>query len=210
MVPASPAAATRILVVRHGQSTWNADGRWQGHADPPLTELGLAQAGAAGAALAADALELAAVVSSDLVRARQTAEVVASVLGVASVDLEPRLRETVTGEWTGLTRAEIEAAWPGWLAEGRRPPSFEGWDEVADRVCAALGAIHAAHPGQAVLAVSHAGAIRCVEQRLGVVARAAANLGGRWFTVQGDTVTPGDGALLIDPERVVVTAPAES
>src|SRR5437588_9392153 len=112
----------RALVVRHGQSTWNALGRWQGHADPPLSPLGEEQAAAAADRLVGVVVEVCA---SDLARARRTAEIVAGRLGV-SLRLEPRLRERQAGPWTGLTHEEIAAGWPGYLEAGRPPPGFEG------------------------------------------------------------------------------------
>src|SRR5687767_12818211 len=99
---------TRVLLVRHGQSTWNAEGRWQGWADPPLSELGATQA-----LTAANHVEhVDAVVSSDLVRARETAEIIAKALGIAEVEAFRGLRERGAGDWTGLTRPEIEERWP--------------------------------------------------------------------------------------------------
>jgi len=100
---------TRMLLARHGQSEWNALGRWQGQADPPLSELGRQQARAAADRLGT----VDAIVSSDLERALATAAIIAEVLGVGPVLVEPRLRERSAGEWSGLTRDEIEADWPG-------------------------------------------------------------------------------------------------
>ena len=134
---------TRIVLVRHGQSTWNADGRWQGQADPPLSALGEVQAQAAADACPA----VDAVVASDLMRAQQTAGIIAEQRGFGAVRREPRLRETYTAEWTGLTRDEIEEAWPGWLAADRRPPGFEAWEAVAQRAIGALVDLHTPTPG---------------------------------------------------------------
>ena len=106
--------STRLLLVRHGESTWNADGRWQGQADPPLSALGEQQA--ADAAAHVDAVD--AVWSSDLARARRTAEIIAHERGV-DVRIDARLRERDAGEWQGYTRAEIEERWPGALDSGR-------------------------------------------------------------------------------------------
>ena len=112
---------TRLLIVRHGQSTWNADGRWQGQADPPLSALGAAQAQAA-----ADVVpDVDLMVASDLARARQTAEIIATARQLSAVRLDERLRERNSGDWTGFTREEIELAWPGWLDAGRLPENFE-------------------------------------------------------------------------------------
>src|SRR5918995_495099 len=102
----------RLLLVRHGESTWNAQGRWQGWADPPLSDIGRAQAESAAPAAA----PVDAVVSSDLERARTTAELMAAVLDAGAVRVEPGLRERDVGDFTGLTRAEIEERWPGVLS----------------------------------------------------------------------------------------------
>jgi len=194
---------TRIVLVRHGQSTWNADGRWQGQADPPLSALGEAQARAA----AGGCPDVDAVVASDLVRAQQTARIIGEHRGFGPVRAEPRLRETFTGEWTGLTRDEIEETWPGWLAADRRPPSFEPWEQVTRRATTALVDLHEAHPGGTVLAVAHAGVIRAIERGLDVLGTVPKNLGGRWFRVNGDGLAAGDVVVLIDHASVVVTAP---
>lgn len=194
---------TRIAVVRHGQSTWNADGRWQGQADPPLSTLGEAQARAAAVACP----DVDVVVASDLVRAQRTAAIISDDRGFGAVRPEPRLRETYTGEWTGLTRDEIEDAWPGWLAADRRPASFEPWEAVAQRATAALVDLHRTHTGRNVLAIAHAGVIRAVERSLDVLGAVPKNLGGRWFHVDGRGLMAGEIVVLIDHGRVVVTAP---
>src|SRR5688572_29468638 len=101
-----------LLLVRHGQSTWNAARRWQGWADPPLSELGEEQAREAVPRLRP--LGLVAVFSSDLVRARQTAAILADGLGLPfdeAVGVEPGLRERSVGEWSGLVTEEIEERW---------------------------------------------------------------------------------------------------
>jgi probable phosphoglycerate mutase len=196
-------SSTLIALVRHGQSTWNAEGRWQGQADPPLSSLGEAQAAAA----AGSCPPVDVVVASDLTRARRTAEIIAGARGFGAVGLEPRLRETNTGEWTGLTRDEIEERWPGWLAADRRPAAFEAWEAVADRAAAALVDLHQSYAGQTLLAVAHAGVIRAVERGLDVLGAVPRNLGGRWFEVNGDGLVAGDAVVLIEHSRVVVTAP---
>ena len=197
------ASPTRVLVVRHGQSTWNARGRWQGQADPPLSMLGQAQASAAGAVMGM----VDAIVSSDLVRAHQTAMHIADAIGVGPVVLESRLRETDAGEWSGLTRAEIEEQWPGYLEAHRRPPGFEHWTNVAERARAALVDLALALSGATVLAVSHSGVIRCLERVLDVHDPILPNLGGRWFDVTAAGLAAGDRVLLIDPDVVEVTMP---
>jgi probable phosphoglycerate mutase len=200
---------TRVLLIRHGQSTWNAAGRWQGHADPPLSELGEAQAAAAADHL--DGVDV--VITSDLERARRTAEILAGgdrgAGGAGEIVVEARLRERDAGEWTGLTRTQIEAAWPGYLDDGRRPPRFEDADAVAARALAALRDLHQAHAGRVVLAVAHGGVIRALERATGVHGPVVANLGGRWFEVGPDGVRPGDAVLLVDPDEITVTIPLQ-
>ncbi len=197
-----------MLLVRHGESTWNADGRWQGHADPPLSEAGMGQARAAASAVA----PFGAVWSSDLLRARQTAGLCAP-RGV-TVTEDPRLRERDVGEWTGLTRAAIEDRYPGWLASGRRPDGWEDDTVLAARASAVLGSVVAAlEPGRAAVVVSHGGLIRAVEAKLGVPPRPVPNLGGVWLhsvpgeLVVGDRVTLVDLAGDVSGSEPVVAAP---
>lgn len=183
----------RILLVRHGQSEWNADGRWQGQADPPLSELGQEQAVAAVQALGM----LDAIYASDLIRAHHTAELVAAPLG-ADVVVEPRLRERSAGEWEGRTRAEIDDGWPGFLESGRRPAGYEPDDSVLERVLAALDVIAAAHDGD-VLVVTHGGVVRVVERHLGGDAEGLIpNLGGLWLEHDGARLRLGDRVVLVD------------
>jgi len=174
---------TRLLLIRHGQSTWNALGRWQGQADPPLTETGRRQAFEASAAIGA----VDAVFSSTLERARVTAEIVSEQLGVGPVVSLPGLIERTAGEWEGLTRIEIEERYPGYLDAGDRPP---GWEEderlearamyALDRIVAALGE---ERPGidVDVVVVTHGGVIYQIERRFGAPFERMANLGARWI-----------------------------
>ena len=202
-VPGDPLEPTRVLLVRHGQSAWNAEGRWQGHADPPLSALGIEQARAAGSSVGA----VAAIVASDLQRAFTTASLIAEHLGVGPVVTDARLRERDAGEWTGLTRGDIEAEWPGWLADGRRPPGFELDEVIIGRILDALLDLHRAHPGQEVLAVAHGGVIRAVERQFGIDDGLVPNLGGRLLDVHEHWLTPGDRLLLVGPSQV--TAPQQ-
>src|SRR5262245_2729390 len=180
--------ATRLLVVRHGESTWNSEGRWQGQADPPLSPLGEQQAGDAARLLAQQAGDqrIDAIWSSDLVRAARTAEIIAAEVGLA-VRFDERLRERDAGEWEGLTRAEIEVGSPGALAAGERPPGFERDDTLLERVHAVVDDIVTLHDGEAVLVVAHGGIVRTLERHLGDDGRGLLpNLGGRWFAVDDD------------------------
>jgi broad specificity phosphatase PhoE len=154
---------TTILLTRHGESDWNRARRWQGFADRPLTETGREQAVALAERLADT--ELDAVYSSDLQRARETAEIVARSKGLR-VETTPDLREVDVGSWSGLTRTEAEARFPEayarWLQGG------EGWDdgetyaEMSRRVVGAILRIAAKHPNGRVLVVAHGGSIRAV------------------------------------------------
>jgi probable phosphoglycerate mutase len=109
-----------LLFVRHGESTWNVEGRFQGRQDPPLSELGERQARAVAQRLAAHE-HPAAIVSSPLARARRTAEIIGEACGVP-VALDERLVEISHGEWEGLLRSEIAQRWPAELALWQTAP----------------------------------------------------------------------------------------
>jgi broad specificity phosphatase PhoE len=154
---------TTILLARHGESDWNRDRRWQGHADRPLTDLGREQARALADRLAVT--ELDAVYSSDLERARETAVIVAEPHQLSVRELSD-LREVDVGSWSGLTRAEAEERYPN--AFRRWTKGEEGWDDgetyeqLSERVVGALQTIAARHPRDRVLLVAHGGSIRAV------------------------------------------------
>lgn len=189
----------RLLLLRHGQSSWNAEGRWQGWADPPLSPFGEAQARAAAGRLA-DA-GLTAVVSSDLERALRTAAVVAEHLDLPMLPPEPDLRERDIGDWSGLTTTEIEQGWPGWLTAWRageleRPPSGESRAQIAARVMAVLQRL--SQGDGSVLVVTHGGVIHLVQEHLGCDFVRMGNLCGRWLEpglVAGDAVIVPDDEL---------------
>jgi len=154
---------TTILIARHGQSDWNHEKRWQGHADRPLTERGREQAQALADRLAH--IELDAVYSSDLKRARDTAAVVAGSQGLELRQL-PDLREVDVGSWSGLTRDEAQERFPEGFARWR--DGYPGWKDgetyeaMTDRVLRAVDEIAAEHEGGRVLVVSHGGPIRAM------------------------------------------------
>ena len=196
---------TRILLVRHGQSTWNANGRWQGRADPPLSDLGRRQAEVAAETIADQGMT--AVWASPLRRARQTADIVADRLGF-SVQADPRLQERDAGEWEGLTRNEIEARWPGFLEGGRRPDGFETDDVLHDRALAAVHEI-AVTAHEPVVVVSHGGLIRVVERALGSDPHSVPNLGGLDIRRIDGGIELNERIVLIDAHAVTVTSPPE-
>ena len=193
-------AETRALLTRHGQSEWNALGRWQGQADPPLTDLGRRQAHEAARSLGA----VDGIWASDLRRAAETAVVIADDMGVGPVVLDTDLRERDAGEWTGLTRAEIEQRYPGYLPDGRRPPRWESDELLLDRAQRALRRIADAAPGGDVLVITHAGVVFAVERHLGLDHTRLANVEGRWVTVAREGLRLGDRLLLAEPQDVTV------
>jgi broad specificity phosphatase PhoE len=194
-------------MLRHGQSTWNAARRWQGQADPPLSELGERQAYDASRKLGSFDL----VVASDLERARRTAELIADELGIGPVELDPGLRENHAGEWEGLTAPEVEAGWPGYLAVHRRPPGFEPAESVAARAIASLLTIGRRAEGGEVLAVSHGGVIRVLRRLLDVEDAPVPNLGGCWFTIhERDLAADPEFVTLIEPDEEAAPGPAQA
>jgi probable phosphoglycerate mutase len=188
-----------VLLVRHGQSEWNAEGRWQGQADPPLTDLGRLQAREAARALGT----VDAVWASDLQRAVETATIIADQLGVGPVVVDPDLRERDAGEFSGLTRPDIAARFPGYLDDGRRPPGWEPDEALVARALRALHAIAAEVPGGDVLVITHGGLVYALEQHLGEEFVRLANAEGRWLEV-------GPGAGLRLGERVLLSAPEDT
>ena len=154
---------TTVLLARHGETDWNRERRFQGHADPPLNELGREQARALGEELAGS--PLAAVYSSDLRRAAETARIVAALRGLEP-DERRDLREIDVGEWSGLTFAEIERLYPEGVA--RHVAGGDGWEHgephaaMQERIVAAVRRIAADHPGEHILLVIHGGTMRAL------------------------------------------------
>jgi broad specificity phosphatase PhoE len=138
-------------MARHGETEWNREERYQGHADPPLNETGRAQAAGLAETLAGERLD--AVYSSDLRRASETAEIVGARFGLP-VKHERALREIDVGSWQGLTKAQIDG----------RPWDGETYEQHSDRVLRALRGIADRHPGGRVLVVSHGGSLRRVQE----------------------------------------------
>lgn len=155
-----------LLCVRHGQTAWNADRRFQGHSDVPLDAQGRAQATALGALLRSERIDAA--VASDLVRAQETGRI---VLGARTVPLrlDPDWREMRFGEWEGLTWEQIVAANPA-LAAGHdagpsayTPGGGETFAEMCVRVSRAVDRITAALPSDGVaLVATHAGPLHAL------------------------------------------------
>jgi broad specificity phosphatase PhoE len=160
---------TRLVLVRHGETDWNAEGRYQGQSNVPLNANGLAQAEALARRLSGERFD--AIYTSDLARATQTAEALAAVTG-APIFREPRLREIDQGEWEGMLLAEIEARYAEEFARrrldplGMHPPGGETVGQVRERVLDVVREIHKTYPSGTVAVVSHGLAIALVKVHL--------------------------------------------
>jgi len=156
---------TRLLLIRHGETTWNAEGRYQGQTDVPLNETGRRQAQALAQRLASE--EIDAVYASDLRRALETAKIIAAPHSLP-VQEDSRLRELCFGVWEGLSYAEIEEQAPDTLAAWRdapldnTPPGGETLTQFSERVQAFLDDVKGNHPEQTVLVAAHGGTLRAV------------------------------------------------
>jgi probable phosphoglycerate mutase len=159
-----------MLLVRHGETDWNADGRLQGQTDRPLSDYGRRQARRLASELADEELE--AIYASDLSRAWETADIVADRLGLAVV-LDADLREKDWGTWEGLTAVERD----------RVEFAGESTEEHRERILGALRRIAERHPGGRVLVVTHGGSIRRVQTAALGIAQPVVENCGRWLCV---------------------------
>ncbi len=184
-----------LLLIRHAQSVWNAEGRWQGWADPPLSAGGERQTRQSAARLRDDP-PFDVVVSSDLARARRTAQLMAEVLPVAGPHwIEPGLREYNVGEWSGCTLGQIESRWPGATARFAgdaqfAPPGGESRTHFDARVVAAGGRVASeASAGELgrMLVVVHGGVVRALARAAGQTEYRVGHLAGYrgWYTAAG-------------------------
>jgi broad specificity phosphatase PhoE len=177
---------TRLLVIRHGQSTWNVEGRWQGQIDTPLSEQGIGQAEALASWLTQHYPGVGAVYASPLQRAAITAQIVAAPFGL-TVQYEERLKEQHLGAFQGLTVSEMLDRYPEAYAEMQqgtldfRFPDGESRREVYERAYAVMQDIAAAHPDQTSAVVTHAGMKRMILRRL------AGDEGSKTVTTLGNT-----------------------
>lgn len=195
------AGATELIVVRHGQSTWNVESRFTGQADPPLSDVGRIQASDLAARCAP--LGLDAVVTSDLVRAFVTGLVVADELALPRPTQLPLLRERWSGVLQGLTRDEIERRFPGQLAVWREagPVSLPGENEAFDAFARRVtrGLVAASKLGRRVLVVSHAGVFVVLDQLTGSYDGGhPANAEGRRLWVSGGRIVDSGVSFEID------------
>jgi broad specificity phosphatase PhoE len=199
-----PPGAMQLLVIRHGQSEWNALGRGHGWGDPPLSSLGEAQARAAVAGLAAQDLT-PGVIASDLARAARTAELVAEPLRLGPVQTTADLREHDVGEWDGMTWDEIEQDWPGakaaWVAERiDTPPGGESRSAFHERVERAVREAAMGRPGGRYLIVAHGGVVRALERLAEIEPTPIEFLSGRWFSFDDGRLRAGDRFWATRPE----------
>ena len=171
----------RLLCIRHAESTWNALGRWQGQADPPLSEAGRRSAHALAERLAGEAAGASALVSSDLLRARETAGILSRALRLEP-EVWPLLREADVGSWSGRASAEIEALWPDDYRRFRagdpelRPGGGESRRALRSRALGAVRELEQRFAGGSVVLVTHLGWIRALAPGL-----VLANAGTLWL-----------------------------
>jgi probable phosphoglycerate mutase len=197
-----------LLLLRHAQSVWNEAGRWQGWADPPLSAVGARQIRQAAGRLAGER-PFDRVVSSDLVRARRTAELLAEALDLSvPVTVEAGLREYDVGAWSGCTRDEIEARWPGAIAsfgsgEMAAPPGGEDREKFDARVVAAgkrVAAATQAAGARRILVVSHGGVVRTLARAVGQAEYRVGHLAGYWGELTAGGLFPDRPVNLLDGE----------
>jgi probable phosphoglycerate mutase len=198
-LPTRP-APSRLLLIRHGESTWNRLHRIQGQLDPPLSEEGREQASRLARRLAGRKLE--ALYASDLTRAMETAAPVAGATGL-SIHPVPELREIFLGEWEGLHNAELAEKYPEQWARWREAPSWdvipggEGAEAFESRVAAALASISEQHPRGDTVVVTHGGVIQVALHS--VVGRPSSGLFP--FRISNASITvieKRDGRMIID------------
>jgi|SRR5207247_3007649 len=153
----------RVFVARHGETEWNREGRWQGQGGPGLNETGRIQARAL--AMRLSALRVDALFSSDLDRARETAQIVATATGLEPA-FDPGLREVDVGDWRGLTRDEVSRRDPDgyrrWLGGAAGWNGGETYDEMHARVVATVERLVAASVVGRIAVISHGGAVRAL------------------------------------------------
>jgi broad specificity phosphatase PhoE len=164
---AAPRKMTKLVyLVRHGETDWNAEERWQGHTDVPLNAVGRQQA--LGVVALLRGKEISGVVASDLSRAHETARIVAAGLGLGVAYVDPDLRERSFGCFEGLTRGECEMlhpeAWRAWLVDRRPPEGGEAHEALTARAVAGVrrAAERLARHDAPAIVVTHGGTLRAI------------------------------------------------
>ncbi len=162
--PAVQPTETLVYLVRHGETEWNVDKRFQGQGDVPLSPTGLAQADKLARWMGSLPVHFSAIYSSDLQRSMQTAMAIGRATGLRPVGVEC-LRELKCGEWQGLSVAEVEQRYPGQLAYWHAHiqtyclPGGESIPDLQARVFPCFLELAARHTSQAVVVVSHGAAL---------------------------------------------------
>ena len=160
--------STHLFLIRHGETDWNVEGRYQGQADPPLNDRGLRQAHELGDKLASVNLDL--LYTSPLLRSEQTAQIISRKLAIPFYKDE-RLMEINQGKWQTRLRSEIEALYPDlfrrWETEPWEvtPPGGESLEQVGQRVFAAIDELLQKHSGKRIGIVSHRIPIALIKMR---------------------------------------------
>lgn len=193
---------TLVILARHGESDWNAAGRFQGQADRPLTPRGRRQAQELAARLAHVPLD--AIYASDLRRALDTAKAIARAREL-EVETVRELREVDVGSWSGLTRDEAERRFPEgylrWLDWGNGWDDGETYEEMGARVVEAVRRLAVRHPEGRILVVSHGGSLRALHA-------AATGLELRTYRRLHPATPNADlSAVLVDPDGRLSEAP---
>lgn len=157
-------SSLRLILVRHGETVWNQENRWQGQADVPLSSSGQTQAQRLAQRLVQERRQVHAIYSSDLSRAFQTAQILGDSLGMPPLP-EQGWREMDIGRWSGLTTAEVATRYAEeWerLRSGEDLPRGGGetFAQFQERLVHAVQRLFARHAGQQVMIVSHGGAVR--------------------------------------------------
>ncbi|MCJ7772533.1 MAG: phosphoglycerate mutase family protein [Desulfobacterales bacterium] len=172
-----------MYFARHGQSTWNAQDRWAGHDDPPLTDLGREQAKNACAQLAQYNFE--GITSSSLLRARETASIISHVLNIDLKDPIPELNEIDAGNISGLTSDQINANYPDLIDKWKAGfpvdmPGGESWEDFVERVFDGILQFKP-YSKSSILVIAHEGVLRALAYQLGEKLISYENLEGRWY-----------------------------
>jgi probable phosphoglycerate mutase len=165
--PSSTEDATRLILVRHGETAYTQQGRYSGRGDVPLSDEGEAQAMAAAGRVAGLSPTVTAVLSSPLSRCVRTAELIAAGSGGATVTVVPDLIECDFGDWEGLTFGEVRERWPeemtAWLGSTSiAPPGGESFQAVAKRVRGVMATLLSEYPASTIVVVSHVTPIKLI------------------------------------------------
>src|SRR5260370_36403871 len=167
---------TTLLLVRHGETNWNAEGKLQGHTAQPLNAYGRRQAQTLADRFASETID--ALYASDLSRARETAEILGAKLGLA-VAVDPDLREKNWGNWEGLTSEErLHVVYEGETSEEHRGRTLRAVQRIVER-----------HPGERIVVVTHGGSLRRLQAFVSGFASPVIENCAVW------AVAPGDGSF---------------